>query len=784
LTTETDRVFAELSDMLRAVAESLLPGEEITMETTLIDDLGLDSLSIANLTGRVQSRYGSKASLLPFFADREAGAFQEFRVGELVGYLTGVLAANGPAPADPPAAGAAGGRRGRGRSENAPDTVPASRNGRRPKNDNTGVLAELAPDTVRRLVRLPDGQVEVFTAGDGPTLVLMHPINVGAGVFARQFAALSGDYQVICAHNPGVGATTWDADVSLPGLAGLHRDVLAELGTEPPFHVLGASFGGVVAQQFALSYPEECATLTLAGCSYQVGARRRGPRQLSAAVRMEISGGRKADAAPAGGAGGNGRARGDGFGIVSGVSGDLGEVLLRCESMDTLIGVKYLSLFQQQPSLLARLPEISVPTLVLHGHRDTIVPVKRAHALYGTIHRTQLAEIADAGHFLSLTHPEEVYELLVPFLATGGRSARGGRKLRAAAAERTPASRPGISLTGADVPGPPPDPCTVVIGSGRCGSTMLSRLIAGDPETLSVSESMGHRMRAHLVRDPDAELTGAEYWSFFAVSGREHGAEASLMHRTGWYPAQFSYPGTGRYAGDRSSIPPILLITLPQLTDDPDGLFDQLSELVPGFPPQTALEHHKMLLDLLAGITGKRRWVERTGASSEFAASLLKTFSDTKVVYLTRNIPDTALSMSKHPAFLMTAVRDDFQTAYGVDPYAPRFADAKTLPPEDDMPEEMRRLLPHRITLEALREVGRDPRRFERMAAHANGCAEQALGDVPPRHLLRVRYEDIQRRPEDELTRVGEFIGMTDPAGWAARVADQVRPTRESAAAS
>ena len=219
MTTETDRVFAELSDMLRAVAESLLPGEEITMETTLIDDLGLDSLSIANLTGRVQSRYGSKASLLPFFADREAGPFQELRVGELVGYLTGVLAANGPAPADPPAAGAAGGRRGRGRSENAPDTVPASRNGRRPKNDNTGVLAELAPDTVRRLVRLQDGQVEVFTAGDGPTLVLMHPINVGAGVFARQLAALSGDYQVICAHNPGVGATTWDADVSLPGLA-------------------------------------------------------------------------------------------------------------------------------------------------------------------------------------------------------------------------------------------------------------------------------------------------------------------------------------------------------------------------------------------------------------------------------------------------------------------------------------------------------------------------------------------------------------------------------------
>jgi putative sulfotransferase len=607
---------------------------------------------------------------------------------------------------------------------------------------------------------------------------MMHPINVGAGVFARQFAALSGDYQVICAHHPGLGETMWDGDITLPALAGMHRDVLAELGAAPPFHVLGASFGGVVAQQFALSYPDECATLTLLGSSYQVGARRRGPRQLSVSVRREVPRGR--EAAPAPDAAADGGATGD-------AGEDLGDVLLRCESMDTRFGVKYLGLFAQPPSTLARLPEISAPTLVLHGNRDTVVPVKRAHALYGTIQRAQLAEIAEAGHFLSLTHPGDVHEVLVPFLETMGRSAQSGRKLREAAAARAAGTAAEttsrITLTGAGVPAPPPDPCTVIIGSGRCGSTMLSRLFAQEDETLSVSESMGHRLRAFLNRDPKTVLTGAEYWAILAQPGREPGTEARLMHRAGWYPAQYSYPDTGRYAGDRSSIPPILVITLPQLTDDPDGLFDRLCELVPEFPPQTALRHHKMLLDLLASITGKRRWVERTGASSEFAEPLLNVFDDTKVVYLTRNVHDTALSMSKHPAFLMTAVRDDFRNRYGVDPFAPRmFANGKTLPPEDDIPEEMRRLLPHHITMESLREVGRDLRRFESMAAHANGCAEQALDDVPPRHLLRIRYEDIQERPEPELARLGEFIGMADPAQWAARVADQVRPVPARAA--
>lgn len=753
MTIDRAGILATISEMLRAVSESLPPGEEITAGTKLIDDLELQSIGIATLTGRVQSRYGTKASLIPFFAARDAGPFHDLRVGELVEYLAGVLN-GGETPVGSVADG--GERRRVGRPGRA-----AAGTGYRARNDNEGVLSELAPGVTRKLIRVTPGQAEVFTAGDGPTLVLMHPINVGAGVFWRQFAHLADRYRVICMHNPGVGATTWDADVSLPGLARLYRTVLAELSAAPPFHVLGSSFGGVVAQQFALLYPEECATLTLSSCSYQVGARRRGVRGLSTVVDQEF--GRQHGAGPA--------AIPDGPG---GPDAEMSDLLLRCGSMETRIGVKYLGLFEQRPTLLAQLPQIRTPALVVHGDRDTLVSAKRAHVLYGAIPRAQLAEIADAGHFPCLTHPDEFHELLVPFLEAGDGPGHGGRK-RQEMRVTSAAVTPGISLTGDLVPPVPPDPCTVIIGSGRCGSTMLSRLIAAEPETLSVSESLGHRMRAFLNLDPDVELTGAEYWAIQSRPGREPGTEGRLMHRLGWNPAQFSYPSTGRYAGDRGSIPPILVISLPQLTDDPDRLFDQLGEMVPKFPPQTALGHHQMLLDLLANITGKRRWVERTGASSEVAEPLLRSFRGVKVIYLTRNIADTALSMSKHPAFQMTAVRDDFRNRYGVDPFAPKkYGNGKTLPDEADMPEELRRLLPHRITLEALREVGRDLPRFESMVAHMNGCAEQALEDVKPRYLYRVRYEDILGDPEDQLTMLGEFLEFTEPAQWAARVASQV----------
>jgi putative sulfotransferase len=721
MTVDRASIFAELSEMLHAVSEELVPGEEISLETKLIEDLGLRSINIANLTGRVQSRFGTKATLVPFFASRPEGLFENLQVSEVIDYLETALNGDAPAPVS-----------------RLRDIRVVRGAGHTPADDNTGVLAELAPGVTRNLVELPAGQVEVFTAGTGPALVMMHPINVGAGVFAHLFAALAGRYRLVAAHNPGVGATTWDGELTLPALAQLHRAVLTELAITGPFHLLGSSFGGVVAQQFALDYPGDCTTLTLTGSSYQVGARRRGVRTLPEVAEREP--------AP---------------------KGPDSELLLRCESMATRFGVKYLSLFDAHPSLLGQLPDIEAPTLVLHGEKDTIVPVKRGQVLAGAIPRARLVPIEGAGHFPTLTHPVEVLAALGEFLAASNRPGRTSMRRLQGSAD---------AAGGSFVPPAPPQTGTVIVGSGRCGSTMLSRLISAEEQTLSVSESMGHRLRAFLIRDADQVLSGEEYWAILSRPGRALGGEGRIMHKLGWYPAQFSYPDTGRYAGDRGTIPPILVITLPQLTDDPDALFDQLAGLVPSFPSQTALSHHKMLLNLLANLLGKLRWVERTGASSEIAEPLLRTFSDAKIVYLTRNIADTALSMSRHPSFQMTAVRDEFNARYGMDPFAPKaMARGKTLPDEADIPSDLRPLLPHRITLEALSEVGRNLPRFEILAAHMNGCAEQALADVQPANLYRVRYEDILANPVAELTRLGEYIGFEDPSGWAASVAGQVR---------
>jgi pimeloyl-ACP methyl ester carboxylesterase len=257
--------------------------------------------------------------------------------------------------------------------------------------------AEVLGDRVTRArVTLKGEVVETFEAGDGPPLLLLHPFNIGAGVFANQFAALADRHRLVCVHHPGVGATTWAEDLTLDGIARLLSAVLERLGIGVPLHVAGASFGGLVAQAFALRYPERTASLTLIGSSYKVGNRHGPLDRLSAVVREDLDHMIEHAGSP--------RLREE--------RDRLEALLLRCESMSPQIGLRYLDVFATEPDLLARLPQIATPTLIVQGSEDTIIPRTTAQLLHGAIPHAEYAEIAGAGHFPYLTHADELHRLL------------------------------------------------------------------------------------------------------------------------------------------------------------------------------------------------------------------------------------------------------------------------------------------------------------------------------------------------------------------------------------
>ncbi|MGW2157707.1 SDR family NAD(P)-dependent oxidoreductase [Nonomuraea sp. NPDC001699] len=261
-------------------------------------------------------------------------------------------------------------------------------------NPNLAILREHNPDVEHEILTTPDGDVELFSAGSGPPLLLMHPFNIGAGVYAAQFKGLAHRYRVTSVHHPGVGATTAAADLSLGGLARLCHDVAGG-----PAHVAGASFGGLVALTYALDHPDDTESLILIGSSCRIGNR------VGDIDKLEVVATQDFDRVVEGS--GSKRLRKRRAGLM--------RLLLRAESMAPQVGLRYLDVFAERPDLGDRLAEIRARTLIVQGRYDTVIPAKTAHLLHAMIPDSRYEEIPDAGHFPQLTSPDHVNRLICEF---------------------------------------------------------------------------------------------------------------------------------------------------------------------------------------------------------------------------------------------------------------------------------------------------------------------------------------------------------------------------------
>jgi len=64
------------------------------------------------------------------------------------------------------------------------------------------------------------------------------------------------------------------------------------------------------------------------------------------------------------------------------------------------------------------LSRVSVPTLVIHGADDAIVPLAIGRAVAAAISNSELVVLPNAGHVPTLTRPAEVVEAIDGWAAT------------------------------------------------------------------------------------------------------------------------------------------------------------------------------------------------------------------------------------------------------------------------------------------------------------------------------------------------------------------------------
>ncbi|MCZ0986256.1 sulfotransferase family protein [Streptomyces diastatochromogenes] len=294
-----------------------------------------------------------------------------------------------------------------------------------------------------------------------------------------------------------------------------------------------------------------------------------------------------------------------------------------------------------------------------------------------------------------------------------------------------------------------------VIGTGRSGSTALSRILNTHPDVLSLNEFMASVGDAAF---PEGKLTGEEFWQLLFRPAPHF----ERMIRSGLPLPEFLYTRRpGRYAAETTGIPALSLMVLPHLTDDPDGLLDELRAALVRWPERTAAEHHRALFGLLCERFGRTAVVERSGYSTGWAPGLRAAFPDARFVHMFRDGPDCALSMSRHPGYRTISLLREIKARADVDSLADLTDEHVRSLPADLSP-----LLDERFDPALVRDRDVPLRAFGALWSELVTEGTEFLGRLPAWQRTTLAYEDLLDDPAEELTRLAEFIGVDPLPQW------------------
>lgn len=284
----------------------------------------------------------------------------------------------------------------------------------------TDVKLRTAVQLEARELQLHGHRVSYRTAGSGPPLVLLHGIASSSMTWQHVTPWLAQRYTLIAPDFLGHGASaTPRGDYSLGAHASGVRDLLTALGHDR-VTIVGHSLGGGVAMQFAYLFPERCERLVLVssgGLGREVHAVLRAAALPGAdwVLPFLVSRGLLQV----------GRGLGSLLGVVRlQPSRDLHEIARGFASLDNA-GSRQAFLHTlravvepggQRVSAVDRLSlAAALPTLIVWGNRDQIIPISHAAAAHHAMPGSRLAVLPGAGHFPHADDPRRFAAVLNGF---------------------------------------------------------------------------------------------------------------------------------------------------------------------------------------------------------------------------------------------------------------------------------------------------------------------------------------------------------------------------------
>jgi pimeloyl-ACP methyl ester carboxylesterase len=244
--------------------------------------------------------------------------------------------------------------------------------------------------------------------GEGQTILFVHGFPLSRAIWLPHIEALAKNYRVIAPDLRGHGESSAPTGVYMMDMFAEDLQTLIAERKCGPVVLVGHSMGGYSSFAFFRKFPQSLCALILfctrAGADSAEGkiARenlaQRAEREGAAAVAEQMLPKMLAPTTAA--------SRPD---LVEHVRKGM-----LATSVNGLVGS--LRGMASRPSSLESLPKINVPTLVIAGEGDLIVPQPESETMASAIPSAQLVVIPQAGHLASLENPAAVNAALHAFL--------------------------------------------------------------------------------------------------------------------------------------------------------------------------------------------------------------------------------------------------------------------------------------------------------------------------------------------------------------------------------
>ena len=243
--------------------------------------------------------------------------------------------------------------------------------------------------------------------GVGQPVLLIMGLGWASNMWYRTRPILASCYRTIAFDNRGAGRSDVPpGPYAISTMASDAAAVLDALGVETA-HLVGASMGGMIAQEFALQYPKRVRSLVLA-CTAPGGphAVQAEPEVIQMLFRREGSPKERAEAVVP---------------FIYDVSTPRERIDQDLEALSEWYPNSTGYMAQLQGILgweaYSRLPQIAAPTMVIHGMNDRLVPPGNADLIATRVRVAKLVKFPNAGHILMSDQPEAVHQAILEFLS-------------------------------------------------------------------------------------------------------------------------------------------------------------------------------------------------------------------------------------------------------------------------------------------------------------------------------------------------------------------------------